>query len=1090
MQKVKIYFKLLVNQVEKIRMYTKKENLRRVLCSLKLQKEIICSDKTVLPVCCFSLLMKLKGQFLLVAPNAAIAEEIYGGLVEFKNLFGLDKNFYLLEDLPKNNKVVPENESERPNIFFEMLKGDSSVIISAGACSSTLRNPKAFLKDCFLLKPGDSISLTKLTEKLAEMDYDDEYQVSTPYAFAIRGGIIDVYSSAEQYPARIEFFGNEIESIRYFSPETQKTVSKAERYTFIPRMSFNESKFKSNLLDYFPSIPSVIMVFPVECRENLVSESGDYDRFIEKFQESEQFVKILREIDADFIESKQERERFLPIPSTIENVFDEDIELIGKELYSQMRRDQIKFWIENNYHISIFCGTKSGQKHVYTWLEENKINFPSIVFCEGELSHGFVVADKKLVILSEKEIYYNPHRRILYQKNIFKRAVRESEDYNMAELDIGEYVVHIIHGIGIYHGITEIEMSESLREVMEIEYEAGVRLYVPIWQAGMVSRYVGTSKTLPSLSKLGSNRWLSIKDSAIGSVKQLASEMLRIQAVRSSSSGHAFPSDDEEQINFEMAFPYEETQDQLRAADDIKKDLMSSRPMDRLLCGDVGYGKTEVAMRAVFKAVMAGKQTAILTPTTILAQQHFYTFSERFVEYPVIIEVLSRFKDKAEQDRIIKDLEEGKVDIIIGTHRLIQDDVKFANLGLLIIDEEQRFGVLHKEKFKRLRATVDILTMTATPIPRTLYLAMAGVRDLSTIMTAPSNRLPVQTILCKFDNDIISEAVYREVKRNGQVFFIHNRVKSIEQRCSQLREIMPDLRIESAHGQMEDDELEHIMARFIDGKINVLVSTTIVESGVDIPNANTIMIERADMFGLAELYQLRGRVGRWSRQAYAYLFIPDSSVISGTARERLSAIKKYTQLGAGFRLALKDLEIRGSGNVLGAQQSGHINAVGFNLYCQLLKSAISGLKGKKEVRFFYVDIFFDFIDFSLEPAKGKINACLPKDYIPSERLRIEFYRRFSEIWNFSELEELEHELIDRFGKVPLESERFISIMKIRIATALAGYNSISVRDGYIYIEGSGGKQFLVNGKVPRLKNVEPSLKLKELEGYIKSWVNL
>jgi len=1087
MQKVEIYFKFSFSQVRKIRMYTKKENIKKVICSFRQHKEVICSDKTVFPVCCFSLLAGVKGQFLLVTPNAAIAEELYGGLFEFKNIFGLDKNFYLFEDVPKQDKFIPENELERTNILFKTLKGNASLITSIGVFSLALSNPKSFSKNCFLLKSGDSISIKKLTVKLTDMGYDDEYQVSTACEFAVRGGIIDVYSPAEQYPVRIEFFNNEIESIRYFSPETQKTVSKADSYTIIPKMPLNGYEFKSSLLDYFKSPPLVIVVSPVECRENFTSDSGGYEQLVKRFQKAGQFVKIVREIDADFKEPKQKLERFLPIPSTIESVFDEDIELIGKELYSQMRRDQIGFWIENNYHISIFCDTRLGQKHVSAWLDENKIDSTHITFYEGRLSNGFMVSEEKLVILSEKEIYYNPHRRTLYQKNTFKRITRESEDYNIAELDIGEYVVHIIHGIGIYHGITEIEMSGSLREVMEIEYEDGVKLYVSIWQAGMVSRYAGTSKTLPFLSKVGSNRWQSIKDSVMGAIKQLAAEMLRIQAVRLSSVGHVFSADDEEQVNFEMAFPYEETRDQLRAVDDVKRDLMSSKPMDRLLCGDVGYGKTEVAMRAAFKAVMAGKQVAILTPTTILAQQHFYTFSERFVEYPVIIEVLSRFKNKTEQNRIIEYLRDGKVDIIIGTHRLIQDDVKFANLGLLIIDEEQRFGVLHKEKFKRLRATVDILTMTATPIPRTLYLTMSGIRDLSTIMTAPSNRLPIQTILCKFDNDIISEAIYREVKRDGQVFFIHNRVKTIEQRCSQLRELMPDLRIESAHGQMNDYELEYIMAKFIDGKIDVLVSTTIVESGVDIPNANTIIIERADMFGLAELYQLRGRVGRWSRQAYAYLLLPDSSIISGTARERLSAMRKYTQLGAGFRLALKDLEIRGSGNVLGAEQSGHINAVGFNLYCQLLKSAISSLKGKKEILIFYVDMFFDFIDFSLKPAKGKINACLPKEYVPSERLRVEFYRRFSEIWSYTELEELEHELVDRFGKIPLESERFISIMKIRIAVALAGYSSISVKAGYIYIEGSGGKQFLVNSKIPRLKNTEPDLKLKELEGYIKTY---
>jgi len=481
----------------------------------------------------------------------------------------------------------------------------------------------------------------------------------------------------------------------------------------------------------------------------------------------------------------------------------------------------------------------------------------------------------------------------------------------------------------------------------------------------MVSRYIGSQATV-TLHKIGGRKWVTAKIEAVKAVRDFAADMLRFQAVRNSTEGTVFPEDDLEQRVFEDAFPYEDTVDQKRAVIEIKADMHKSRPMDRLLCGDVGYGKTEVAIRVAFKAVMAGYQVAILVPTTVLAQQHYYSFTERFAQYPIVIEMLSRFRSPVEQKQIIEKMRSGGIDIIIGTHRLIQEDVGFAKLGLVIIDEEQRFGVKHKERLKHFRTAVDVLTMSATPIPRTLYMAMTGARDLSTIMTAPGLRLPIQTIVSHYDEKFVVESIRKEIRRGGQVFYIHNRIKTIQETADNLKRLLPEVKFAVGHGQMEEEELETAMTRFLSGKIDVLVCTTIIESGLDIPNANTIIIERADRFGLAELYQLRGRVGRWNRQAYAYLLLPQEQVISSDARKRISAIRRYTHLGAGFRLALRDLEIRGAGNLLGAEQSGHINTIGFDLYCQLLRSEVSRMSGGEDEFLPTVDVAIEFVDFAHE----------------------------------------------------------------------------------------------------------------------------
>jgi transcription-repair coupling factor (superfamily II helicase) len=878
--------------------------------------------------------------------------------------------------------------------------------------------------------------------------------------------------------------------MRLFSPESQKSIKVIDNYKIVPRSSAVQNDTQYTFLDYFKEPPCIIIIYPDECENYLDQDKSEiYKEKLFGIEPSyKKITRIYKNVENSKITSNTINSDITSIPLGATGEFNSETEGIGYDLYNQIIQNQIHFYLDNDYDISIFINTEITENRIKEWTIENKFKISDFKFCIGQLTKGVIFTEHKKVLLSYKEIFFAPHKRSSYKSLL---PVRQKETFTRsayADIEIGSQVVHINHGIGIYHGIKEIKVSGSYREVMEIEFDEEVRLYVPIWQASLITRYIGTKKNIPKLSKVGEMRWARLKNAAQRAAKTLAAEMLRIQAMRYSCDGYQFPADDEEQFNFEMAFPFVETVDQIKASHDIKSDLMMSKPMDRLICGDVGYGKTEVAMRGVFKVVMTGKQVAILAPTTILTQQHYYSFLERFAEYPVIIEMISRFRTKAEQKKIIENLKEGKIDIIIGTHRLTQNDVDFKSLGLVVIDEEQRFGVAHKEKFKKMRSTVDVLTMTATPIPRTLYLAMSGIRDLSTIMTAPNNRLPVQTILCLFDYNVIEKAILNEVKRGGQVFFLYNRVKTIENRCRELRKLMPEVKFSVAHGQMSGNELEEIMSMFIDGKIDVLVCTTIIESGVDIPNANTIIIERADRFGLAELYQLRGRVGRWSRQAYAYLLIPESNIMSSTARDRLGAIRKYTQLGAGFKLALRDLEIRGSGNILGTQQSGHINAVGFGLYCQLLKASISSLKGKKDICMAEVDLFFDFIDFGQNSNKAKLSAYLSSKYITSERLRLEFYRKFSFIVSHQEIEALAEEIKDRFGTLPTEAKLYVEIMKLRLIVSMGGYSSLSVKDGHIFIENDKGKELLINGKIPRIKSRTAEQKLIELSDIIYTYV--
>ena len=1024
---------------------------------------------------------------VVVLPVMTQAEHLAAGISAWNREFKLGfKSLYLPETM-EGGKYVPENEADRARALYDALKSEYDVIIgSAASFLAPVPDPETVLNAEIVLQTGMEYSFTGLLEKLVELDYDDEFEVNVKGEFSRRGGIIDVFSPSCDYPVRIEFWGDQIESIRKFCPDSQRSIETVDEYRIIGRAGLDLDSTGVDFFNYLDKISAeLVVVFPDECLEHLenFSDEKEIQRFKAVLAEYEhgRMFRVLDAVEAAAL-NQEHRSDCFPAAAHLKKSLPSEIRGGGMEILRKLISDQIRQWIDTGYTVALLGSDKASCTHIKRWCKLYEIDHAKVEIDVAEISEGIIFPEAKTVFLGEKE---------LFTANLFKRksslpvtqstpAVNvEEEAAAFADLDEGDYAVHLLHGIGIFRGIREIEAKGLKREVIVLEYQDSALLYVPVWQAGMVSRYIGSQSTV-TLHKIGGRKWITAKLDAVKAVRDFAADMLRFQAVRNSTPGTVFPEDDLEQRVFEDSFQYDDTIDQKRAVAEIKADMCKDRPMDRLLCGDVGYGKTEVAIRVAFKAVMSGYQVAILVPTTVLAQQHYYSFTERFAHYPIVIEMLSRFRSPEEQRQILGKMRSGGIDIIIGTHRLIQEDVAFARLGLVVIDEEQRFGVKHKERLKHFRTAVDVLTMSATPIPRTLYMAMTGARDLSTIMTAPGLRLPIQTIVVQYDEKFITESIRKEIKRGGQVFYIHNRVKTIQDTADKLQRMMPEVRFATGHGQMDEDELELVMAEFLSGKVDVLVCTTIIESGLDIPNANTIIIERADRFGLAELYQLRGRVGRWNRQAYAYLLLPKEHNISSDARKRLSAIRRFTHLGAGFRLALRDLEIRGAGNLLGAEQSGHINTVGFDLYCQLLRSAVSRLKGGEDEFLPSVDIAVEFVEFAHQAPEGHLAAGFPPEYISSERLRVEAYRRLGSFTHAEQLANFVDELEDRFGNLPEPAKNMFKIAEIKILVARSGYSSVSVADNKVYFKGDAGV-YRRNGIIPSINPANsPKFKLDNL----------
>lgn len=941
---------------------------------------------------------------------------------------------------------LPENESARVNILYEMLKPGGKMLVAASARSflSPLPEPDSLGGSIIGLRVGDVFPPDELLRRLVAFDYDDEYEVTAPGEFARKGGIVDVFSAGQRSPARIEYFGDEIQSMRLFSPENQRSTGKIASYDIVPRVSAQASEGGATLWDYaFKGGFLLAVVHPQKCRTHIERFCGPgeleaWDHVLCAGSEAASAALLLDAVESGGHPEAAAADCF-PAFAHIFSMVASELEAGAGLLMRQLASNQIRQWLDSGYEVALIGAKEGACGCIADWCAQNGIRPEEVQTDLSPISSGLVLPGIRLAVVTEKELYFSGHglKRPPFRPKGGRPSLKAASDEgSYADIGEGDYVVHSLYGIGIFRGIAEFSEDGTEDETFKIEFADDVVVYVPIWHADRLSRYVGARRQAPTLSRIGGKRWLASKIEAARAAKTLAGQMLTTQALRLHKPGFAFPPDDKMQHVFEESFPFQDTPDQARASAEIKADMRSPRPMDRLVCGDVGYGKTEVAARAAFKAVLAGRQVAVLVPTTVLAQQHYYTFTERFAEFPVVVEMLSRFRTPAEQRRIIERTAEGKVDILVGTHRIIQPDIRFADLGLVIIDEEQRFGVEAKERLKSIRASVDVLTMTATPIPRTLYMAMTGIRDMSTIMTAPEQRLPVQTVVCQHDEKIIASAITNELQRGGQAYFLHNRVASIDKALAKLQELVPDANFAAAHGQMNEHELEDVMSKFLSGGIDVLVCTTIIQSGIDIPNANTILIERADRFGLAELYQLRGRVGRWTRQAFAYFLLPKHMVLMGSARERIAAIRRYTQLGAGFRLAMRDMEIRGVGNLLGPEQSGHINQVGFDMYCSMLKAAVGELKGGDSRRIpAQVDISLDFLAFAYKAPRHRLAAALPPGYIPSERLRVDAYRRLARASEHSEIQALGEEFTDRFGPLPECSRNFLLFHSLRIALA-------------------------------------------------------
>ena len=994
---------------------------------------------------------KIDKTFWILCPSVRTQELLYESLVNWLP----DAQF-----LPEAEFAAVENILPDPEIAAERLallslverEAGSHVIVATRASLDQAAPKPGMLQSASMqLKQGKSAGMENLLEALARAGYERAAQVTTRGQFAVRGGIVDLYSWQATLPVRVEFFGDEVESLREFDIDTQTSVR---------------------------DLPSVdVLLGAAE------EQSGQVRDYIGK-----DHLKIDIGSDQDFDAQIQINEGWIESgPEDFSGAF-QDCQVgefaVGEFMLAEVKRaqfiKQLNDWRKGKARIVIYFQTEGEIERFREIIGTTDDSLEDVDLVEGTLPRGFCFPAANLVVLSAAELF---GRFAAHARRRLRRAERNRAQIDFSELTEGDYVVHLEHGVGRFLGLiklskkpgsveADVSPTEETQEVLALEFADDAKLYVPLEQAYLVSRYVGVGKKSPPLSSLGDAKWSRAKRNAVASVFDYAGKMLALQAERETQPGYAFGPDTKWQVEFEHSFPFRETPDQARAITESKIDMERSRSMDRLICGDVGFGKTEVAIRAAFKAVMNGKQVAVLAPTTVLAQQHFEVFRQRMLDYPVRIEMLSRFRSQGEQRKIIKLLRDGGVDIVIGTHRLISGDVIFKDLGLVVIDEEQRFGVLHKETFKELFKLVDVLTLSATPIPRTLYLSLVGVKDMSTIETPPLNRLPVETVVCGYDERIIRDAIKRELERQGQVFFLHNRVQSIQRMRDKIVDLVPEARVEIGHGQMDADELEEVMQRFVAGKIDVLVCTTIIESGLDIPNANTIIIDRADRFGLADLYQLRGRVGRAEHKAYAYLFLPREMMTVGAARKRINAIKQYSSLGAGFRIAMRDLEIRGAGSILGTAQSGHIVAVGFDLYCQLLKQAVAQLKGEKLRLRLEVDVRLAFVatneaEFVQLGPQERVPAFIPTSYIADTTLRIQTYRHFAEITTHEQLERLRREWRDRFGKFPPAVDNLFLLAEIKLAAARTDVTRVEVRERKLMLT-RRGDFILVGGKFPRL----------------------
>lgn len=984
----------------------------------------------------------------------------------------------------------PDISGERLQALQHCLtwKGQGILVTCVQALLEKVPAPSRMQRLAQRVAVGQEYDLDNLCEQLVAAGYEFDVEVLAKGQASRRGGLLDVWPLTEDGPARLEFFGDTLESIRRFDPATQRSLEKLAELNIPPATETAEDVEQTDPVSYFPGNSSFLWFSPDGLLHHFAMTTELLGRDDKRVNVSREFENWRLGFQRRFAGGGQ-----LDVGGrdAARDVGVKPIEglaaLTAQTLPPDVLESERQKWLASlqaraaaGERIAMYFSTDAARQR----FVKSHGRLPGFDLIVGALSGGFELPAARWMAVAEADFYGARKALPARRKSRAGAAMRDATGERLmdwSDLRPGELVVHVDHGIGKYMGLYEIMFDGQLQEVLTVEYADQARLYVPTSQTHLLSRYIGIGRTQPPLHSLGGKKWMKEKVAAERAASDLAAQMLETQARRAALDGHAFAGDSEWQLDFEQSFPFTETEDQIRAWMDVKRDMEASKPMDRLICGDVGYGKTEVALRAAFKAVSDGKQVAVLVPTTVLAQQHYETFSERMGRFPVAVEMLSRFRTRAEQAAVLARTAEKKVDVLIGTHRLLQRDVKFADLGLVIIDEEQRFGVKAKEHLKQMRELVDVLTLSATPIPRTLYLSLTGVRDMSVIQTPPRERLAIETYIAQDSDELIREAILREVNRGGQVFVLHNRIQTIQWMRMRLERLLPNLRVGVGHGRMREQALADVMRRFVRREYDVLLCTTIIESGVDIPNVNTIIIDRADRFGMADLYQLRGRVGRSKNQAYAYLLLPRHGALFNAARRRISAIKRYTSLGAGFKLALRDLEIRGAGNVLGAAQSGHIAAVGFDLYCQLLNRTVARLKGEPERPIIEVQMQLDFLRLTPDPDLAVQAAVIPRNYVEDESQRIGMYRKIAGISFMREAEALEQEFRDRFGPVPTPVKRLLTLARLRVLAAGIGLKSVAT-DGNRLLLGKGRDEYLqVNGRHIRLHQHGADERLAEIE---------
>lgn len=920
-----------------------------------------------------------------------------------------------------------------------------TVVTSIDGCMDFLESLEKIKEQLIHYESDSTVDTEQLKNQLVALGYERVGQVEMPGQFSVRGGIVDIYCLTEENPWRIELWGDEIDSIRSFDPESQRSLENLEELTIYPAVEHIGDKDMVSFLDYFPEERTIIFLdepnrltekggaVEEEYRQSRMhrEEKGSRnlpENWLCSFEQLQKELNKRNCISVCALEPKQAgwkvREKFYLEVKSI-SAYNNSFELLVKDLHQYKKQ---------GYRIALLSGSRTRAERLAKDLQEEglaafygqdydrEICPGEIMVVYGHAKKGFEYPLIKFAVMTESDIFGQEQKKKKKKKNYSGSRIQD-----FAELSIGDFVVHEKHGLGIYRGIEKVEVDRIVKDYIKIEYRGGSNLYIPATQLDCLQKYSGADASkAPKLNKLGTQEWNKTKSKVRGAVKNIAKELVELYAVRQEKEGYVCGPDTVWQREFEEMFPYEETEDQLSAIEDAKRDMESTRIMDRLICGDVGYGKTEVALRAAFKEVQESRQVAYLAPTTILAQQIYNTFVQRMKEFPVRVELLCRFRTPAQQKKAIEDLKKGQVDVIIGTHRILSKDVQFKNLGLLIVDEEQRFGVTHKEKIKQLKKDVDVLTLTATPIPRTLHMSLIGIRDMSVLEESPMDRMPIQTYVMEYDEETVREAINRELRRGGQVYYVYNRVTDIADVALRIAKLVPDARVDFAHGQMSERELENVMYSFVNGDIDVLVSTTIIETGLDISNVNTMIIHDSDRYGLSQLYQLRGRIGRSNRTAYAFLMYRKNVMLKETAEKRLAAIREYTDLGSGFKIAMRDLELRGAGNLLGAQQHGHMNAVGYDLYCKMLNEAVKEAKGIHTMEDFETSVDLN------------VDAYIPDSYISNEFQKLDIYKRIAGIETQQDYDDMLEELLDRFGEPGKAVLNLLAIAKLK-AIAHQGY---------------------------------------------------